>query len=434
VTRIYWDSVLFIYMLEANPAFGAKVRKILDQIVVRGDFICTSAFSIGEILTGPRRRSASGVDAVQKYGINILDTPRGKWDNGFVMEKPLPKSLIEATRYFADPDVCVEFVASMRWPEGVICPHCQGKRVSYLKSRRIWKCMAKDCHKQFSVKTFSIFEDSAIPLDKWLTAIWLVVNCKNGISSYEIARDLGVTQKSAWFMLHRIRVAMADASLLKMGGTDGGPVEVDEAYVGGHPKNKHLGKRDHQIGKKYLRNLDGSISGPNPDYKPHSITGRATRKIPVFGMLDREARKVRANVIPQVKRETLMNAILANVEKGSTIYSDGLVDYKPLSKMEFVHETVNHVNEYVRGQVHTQGIENFWSLLKRSLRGTYVAVEPFHLDAYVTEQVFRYNNRFTKDNPLTDADRFALAVSQIADKRLTYTELIGKEDEASQPF
>ncbi len=155
----------------------------------------------------------------------------------------MPKNLLQATRYFADPDVCVEFVAAMRWPEGVVCPHCEGKKVSYLKTRRIWKCMNKDCHKQFSVKTFSIFEDSAIPLDKWLTAIWLIVNCKNGISSYEIARDLGITQKSAWFVLHRIRLAMQKHSLERMGGPEGGPIEVDEAYVGGEPKNRHKSKR-----------------------------------------------------------------------------------------------------------------------------------------------------------------------------------------------
>jgi transposase-like protein len=224
---------------------------------------------------------------------------------------------------------------------------------------------------------------------------------------------------------------MTDGSLLKIGGGSG-PVEVDEAYVGGLPKNKHLGERSHQVGKKYFVDLDGSVIGPNPDYRPRSAIGRASRKTPVFGMLDREARKVRAHVIPQVKRETLMNAILANIEKGSTIYSDGLADYRPLRNMEFMHETVNHVTEYVRGQVHTQGIENFWSLLKRSLRGTYVAVEPFHLDAYVTEQVFRYNNRATKDNPLTDADRFVLAVSQVAGKRLTYAELTGKVGETRE--
>jgi len=134
-----------------------------------------------------------------------------------------PQHLIQATRYFADPDVCVEFVASMRWPDGVTCPHCDGKKVSFLKSRRIWKCMAKECHQQFSVKTQSVFEDSPVPLDKWLTAVWLIVNCKNGISSYELMRDLGVTQKTAWFMLHRIRLALKDGNWSKM-GSDGGPV------------------------------------------------------------------------------------------------------------------------------------------------------------------------------------------------------------------
>jgi transposase-like protein len=344
-----------------------------------------------------------------------------------------PKTLQSAILYFADLDNCVRYLVERRWPDGiVVCPTCGRRDAVYVPARRVWQCKTRHPKAQFSIKVGTIFEDSPIGLDKWLMAMWMIANCKNGVSSWEIHRTLGVTQKTAWFMLHRIRLAMQKDGFEKLGGSEGGPVEVDEAYVGGHPKNKHLGKRDHQIGKKYLRNLDGSISGPNPDYKGHSITGRATRKIPVFGMLDREARKVRAKVIPEVKREVLMNAILANVEKGSTIYSDGLADYKPLSKMEFMHETVNHVTEYVRGEVHTQGIENFWSLLKRGLRGTYVAVEPFHLDRYVGEQVFRYNNRATRDNPLTDADRFALAVTQIVGKRLTYEELTGKTEEA--PF
>lgn len=327
-------------------------------------------------------------------------------------EKEFPNSLLEATRYFSDPDVCVDFVASMRWPEGVTCPHCQGKRVSYLSSRRIWKCMAKDCHKQFSVKTGSIFEDSPIALDKWLVAVWLVVNCKNGISSYEIARDLKVTQKSAWFMLHRIRLALKRGGWWKLGGEDGGPVEVDEAYLGGTPSNMHRKKR-----------LERKLG----------IT--ANDKIPVLGMLDRESRQVRAMVVPNVQRGTLQAAILNNVAKRSTVYTDGAVQYEDLSERsaEYVHETVNHIEEYVRGQVHTQGIENFWSLLKRGLNGTYVAVEPFHLDRYLDEQVFRFNNRATKDNPLNDADRFALAVSQVAGKRLTYAELTGKVGE-TKPF
>ena len=316
-----------------------------------------------------------------------------------------PQSLLEATRYFADPDVCVDFVASMRWTDGVVCPHCAGKRVSYLSSRRIWKCMAKDCHKQFSVKTQSVFEDSPIPLDKWLTAVWLVVNCKNGISSYEIMRDLKVTQKSAWFMLHRIRLALRDGNWGKL-GEDGGPVEVDEVFIGPKTKTMHASKR--------LKAKKGMHDYP---------------KAIVFGMLDRDARKVRAKVVPDVKRETLQNEILNQIAGGSTVYSDRYQAYDLLAAHEYIHETVTHIREYVRGQVHTQGIENFWSLVKRGLRGTYIAVEPFHLDRYLDEQVFRYNNRATKDNPLNDADRFALAVSQISGKRLTYAELTGKVGE-----
>jgi len=291
----------------------------------------------------------------------------------------------------------------------------------------MFKCMAKECHKQFSVKVGTIFEDSPVPLDKWMIAVWLVVNCKNGISSYEIMRNLGVTQKSAWFMLHRIRLALKDGNWGKLGGEDGGPVEVDEAYIGGAPKNKHISERM----KKYTKDSAGyTIRDPN--YK--NTTGRASKKIPVFGMLDRETRKVRAHVIPEVKRELLMEAILSNIEKNSTIYSDGLTEYKGLKNMGFVHDAVNHLEEYVRGEVHTNGIENFWSLLKRGLRGTYVAVEPFHLDRYVDEQIFRFNNRATKDNPLDDRDRFMLAVSQISGKRLTYAELTGKVGETREPF
>lgn len=327
------------------------------------------------------------------------------------MNKPLPKSLLQAARYFADPYVCVEFVAAMRWPEGVTCPHCEGKKVSYLKTRRIWKCMAKECHKQFSVKTFSIFEDSAIPLDKWLTAIWLVVNCKNGVSSYEIARDLKVTQKSAWFMLHRIRLALKNSSFERM-GSDGGPVEADECYVGGKPKNMHA-KRRNALQAQY---------------------GQHVPKPAVFGMLDRDTRQVRTTVFAKVDRGALMCEILNNVEHGSVLFTDAHKAYDSAQK-HFIHSTVNHVSEYVRGQVHTNGIENFWSLLKRGLSGTYVSVEPFHLDAYVDEQAFRFNNRKTKDNTLEDSDRFVLAVSQIAGKRLTYAELTGKVGETSaEPF
>jgi transposase-like protein len=315
----------------------------------------------------------------------------------------IPNSLLEVIRYFSDVDVCIEFIASLRWMNGVICPHCESKEVGFLKTRRIWKCKNKDCRKQFSVKTGTIFEESPIALDKWLMAIWLVVNCKNGISSYEIARDLKVTQKSAWFMLHRIRLALKNGSWAKLGGT-GGPVEVDETFIGGKPKNMHASRR--------LK-------------MKTSLHGYAEKAI-VVGMLDRESRQVRAEVIPSVKRETLQKKILERVGFGSTVYTDGWPGYDGLKTEQYVHETVNHMEEYVRGNIHTQGIENFWSLLKRGLNGTYVAVEPFHLDAYLDEQMFRFNNRGTKDNPLNDGDRFMLAVSQISGKRLTYAELTGK--------
>ncbi|MGA9127402.1 MAG: IS1595 family transposase [Terracidiphilus sp.] len=253
-----------------------------------------------------------------------------------------------------------------------------------------------------------MFEDSPISLDKWLIATWLVANCKNGVSSYEIMRTVGVTQKSAWFMLHRIRLALANGSLEKLGGSEGGPVEVDETFIGGKPKNMHMAQR--------LKMKQGMNANP---------------KMAVMGMLDRESRQVRAKVIPNAKREVLQRHILNEIEKGSTVYTDGWTGYDNLAAQDYIHETVTHINEYVRGQVHTQGIENFWSLLKRGLNGTYVAVEPFHLHRYVDEQAFRYNNRATKDNPLTDYDRFMLALSQISGKRLTYAELTGKVGETA---
>lgn len=312
-----------------------------------------------------------------------------------------PKTLQQAIQHFSDEQVCIDAVAAMRWPDGVQCPHCLAFKPYYLKNQKRWKC--RECRKQFSVKVNSIFEDSPISLTKWLPALWLLVNCKNGISSHELARDLGVTQKTAWFILHRLRLGLETKSLAKMGGKKGGPVEMDETYVGGRAINMHRSRR---------------IALREGLYGDH--------KTPVFGMLDRDTRQVRANVVPKVRRDVLLDKILSNVERKSTIYTDNALVYDPLKVRDFVHDTVNHIEEYVRGEVHTQGIENFWSLLKRGLKGTYVAVEPFHLDRYVAEQVFRFNNRATKDNPLDDTDRFLLALSQVANKRLTYAELTGK--------
>jgi len=328
------------------------------------------------------------------------------------MDRTNPKTLQEAIQYFSDEQVCVDAVALMRWMDGPHCPDCwtpggdKGRNPYYIKTQRRWKC--RDCRRQFSVKIGTIFEDSPIPLQKWLPALWLLVNCKNGVSSWELHRALKVSQKTAWFMLHRLRLALkTEAHVFKLGGKDSGGVEVDETFVGGKLKNMHRDRR--------LRFAS-----------EQGHTGGATGKAIVQGILDRDERKIRAKVLPDVKRETLQAEVLNNVKYGSKVYSDNAGPYDGL-KEKFIHEVVNHAEEYVRGQVHTNGLENFWSLLKRNLKGTYVCVEPFHLERYVDEQVFRYNNRATKDNPLNDSDRFLLALSQIANKRLTYEQLTGKD-------
>lgn len=155
-------------------------------------------------------------------------------------ETNFPQTLQEAIGYFSDPDTCTTFMAQIRWPDGVTCPYCAGKAVSYLSSRRIWKCMKKECHRQFSVKVGSVMEDSPIKLDKWLAAVWMITNAKNGNSSCEISRTLDITQKSAWFLLHRIRLAMQSGTFEKLSGE----VEVDETYIGGLARNMHRAKRD----------------------------------------------------------------------------------------------------------------------------------------------------------------------------------------------
>ena len=316
-----------------------------------------------------------------------------------------PKTLQAAIQYFSDPDACIQTVVAMRWPDGKpTCPACGHKEHYYLAKQRRWKC--KECWKQFSVKVGSIFEDSAIPLDKWLIALWMLVNCKNGISSYELAKDLGITQKSAWFVLQRLRWALKNNSIRKLGGPDT-EVEVDETFIGGKAKNMHKERR--------LR---------------YEQAGGHHGKAVVMGMLDRDARQIRATVVPNVKRETLQTEVLNNVKYGTKVYTDSAPAYD-LLHWRYIHDFVNHAERYVDGQVHTNGLENFWSLFKRNLRGTYVSVEPFHLFRYLDEQVFRYNNRATKENPLNDADRFDMAVRKIFGKRLTFASLTGKLGETA---
>jgi transposase-like protein len=242
-------------------------------------------------------------------------------------------------------------------------------------------------------------EDSAIPLDKWLVVMWLVTNCKNGVSSYEVARDVKVTQKSAWFMLHRIRLAMHDENK----GQLCGEVEADETFIGGKARNMHKSVHERRI----------------------SGMGQSARdKIIVMGLLERGG-KVRTQIIPDRQKNTLQPIVREHVEAGSALYTDEMGGYKGLRE-DYLHQIIDHAVKYVDGRIYTNGMENFWSLLKRGLSGTYVSVEPFHLFRYLDEQVFRYNNRATKKHPRTDADRFSLAISKIVGKRLTFAELTGK--------
>ena len=304
----------------------------------------------------------------------------------------LPETLHMAILYFSDPDRALEFLVRFRWPDGkATCPRCESKENSFISTRRIWKC--KGCKKQFSAKSGTIMEDSPIGLDKWLPAIWMLCGCKNGISSYEIHRDLGVSQKTAWFMLHRIREAMQDKASNKLGGE----VEVDETFIGGKARNMHKAKRAEKI------------TGRGPEGKEI-----------VFGMVERGGKVIAGHVGKRTKKE-LQPLIRERVEAGAAIFSDELKSYDGLGD-DYKHQVINHAVEYVNGNVHTNTMENFWSLLKRGLHGTYISVEPFHLFRYIDEQAFRYHNRTA-----TDAERFVGVMKQVAGRRLTLAELTGKE-------
>jgi transposase-like protein len=287
----------------------------------------------------------------------------------------------------------------LRWPDGKVrCPYCNSENVVYLPSGRVWKCYTKHPRRKFSLKVGTIFEDSPIGLDKWFTAMWLLANCKNGVSSYEIARDIHVTQKTAWFMLHRIRLAMNAGSFDKMTGE----VEADETFIGGLARFMHKDQK-------------AKITG----------TGGAG-KVAVMGLLERHGpdkhSRVKAKVVRNVQRDTLQKEIREHVNPGSEMFTDAFVGYSGL-KPEYAHKVIDHAEAYVKGNIHTNGIENFWSLLKRGLKGTYISVEPFHLFRYVDEQAFRFNNRKT-----TDGARFVEALGNVTGRRLTYQHLIGKDE------
>ena len=292
-----------------------------------------------------------------------------------------PTTLLTAVTFFKNAQNCHDFMVSRRWPNGVVCPRCGSESVYYTASAKRWECKSKHPQRTFTLKTGTIFEDSALGLDKWLPCVWLIANAKNGISSHEIARALGVTQKSAWFMLQRIRLAMQDKN---DGGKLGGDVEMDETYIGGKARNMHAAKR------KVLMTSTFSRTSGQP-----SVKNRWAGKQPVLGILERGAdgtSRVRTKTIADVRQHRLHREIVENVEEGSTVYTDDLHSYKNMP-LEYEHQIVNHAHEYARGNVHTNGLESYWSLLKRALGGTYVSVEPFHLFRYLDEQAFRFNNQ-----------------------------------------
>ncbi|MFI5090346.1 MAG: IS1595 family transposase [Terriglobales bacterium] len=317
-----------------------------------------------------------------------------------------PKTLQEAIHYFSEFENCRQFMIAVRWLDGKVrCPACGSEKITYLEKARLYRCYENHPRQKFSLKVGTVFEDSPIGLDKWLPAVWLLVNCKNGISSYELGRALGVTQKSAWFMLHRIRLAVQSGSFVKMGG-GGSEVEVDETFIGGKARNMHLAVRQRRI------------------------TGTGGRdKTAVMGILERGG-EVRTVVVEDRKKKTLQAEVRKHVAAETALYTDFLLSYEGLAG-DYAHKVVDHAEKYVDGRVHTNGLENFWSLLKRGISGTYVSVEPFHLFRYLDEQSFRYNNRGTRDNRLNDADRFGMAMSQIVGKRLTYAGLTGKVGETA---
>lgn len=307
--------------------------------------------------------------------------------------KAEPKTLQEAIVYFSDPARCREYLIARRWSNGVTCPRCGSKNVRFQEKYSRWQCGSHHDRRQFTLKTGTIFEDSPIGLDKWLAAMWQVVNCKNGISSYEVHRAIGVTQKTAWFMEHRIRFALSAGATGKLSGH----VEADETFIGGKARNMHVAQRQRRI------------------------TGTGGKdKTAVMGILQRDG-KVRTVVVPNRKKQALQSEIHKHVEAGAALYTDALLSYDGLAN-KYAHQVIDHAVKYVDGQVHTNGLENYWSLLKRTISGSYVSVEPFHLFRYLDEQAFRFNHRID----MKDADRFDAAVRQIVGKRITFDQLTGK--------
>src|ERR1700691_1633733 len=306
-----------------------------------------------------------------------------------------PHTLQEAIVYFAKPGNCLNYLASKRWPNGVTCPTCGSQNVIFLANQRRWKCKGNHKRPQFSVKVGTVMEDSPIGLDKWLMAMWRIVNCKNGISSYEAHRAIGITQKSAWFLDHRIRFALGIAPGNKLSGQ----VDADETFIDGKARNMHKDKRAKKI----------------------TATG-GKDKTAVMGILERGPKttgtEVRVKVLENTKKKSLQSEVCQHVLAGSAIFTDALQSHEGLE--EFQHEVADHAVEHVCGETHTNGLENFWSLVKRGLKGTDIPVEPFRLFRFLDEQV----SATITERRTTASDSLSLCVR--AGTRLTWDQLTSK--------
>lgn len=296
------------------------------------------------------------------------------------------KNLIELNEYFSDENKCWDYLEALCWKNGrVLCPVCKSDRHYKFQNSRTYKC--KDCKRKFNAKVGTIFENTKIPLKKWFVSIYIATSHKKGISSCQLSKDISVTQKTAWFILHRIREMLKAKAPVMLEGQ----VEIDETYIGGHEANKHKSKR---------QNVDGYVN-----------------KTMVFAVLKRQG-NVWTKMVDRVDGRTLKPIIAKHISQDATIITDGFGAYSGLGKY-YHHEIVNHIQEeYVRGEWHTNTIEGFFSQLKRGIYGIYHHVSPKHLHRYCDEFSFRYNTRKSKENSRFDYSFIA------CEKRLKYQDLI----------